>query len=123
MSETKQSKARRKLGPRIKLTAKQHARLVLAFARFNLIVSTIECRTGSLYVLVTLPEGRSCRGVKGGSGVAKIRLSGHRRGEYAGVTHIAVGDKQQCLAALAKWTEEICQEFGANIERERWGRF
>lgn len=97
---------------KIRLTGRQAYRVVSDFADYDLDATIENCRTGSVYICVYIPVNRDTNGILGGTEVARIRLSGHREGKRRTNTHIAIGDKEQCMAALKLWVKSVCDEFG-----------
>ena len=104
---------RKSFGPRISLTDKQSAAIVARFAERRLEVTVENCRTGSVYVRVCLPDDRETDAALPGCEVAKIRLSGHSEGINHDSDYMCIGTKAECLAALEKYIAAIIAEHGA----------
>lgn len=97
---------------RIVFSAEDKARIIAEFAAHGLCAHLFHSSTGSAYVSVCLPPDSGSVPFVGGDEVALIRLSGHHGRKFGDTTHNAIGDRDQCMAALRKWTEDICDEFG-----------
>ncbi len=111
---------RRSFGPRIRLTDRQCERIAKRVQAGGLTCFIDQCYTGTVYVLVGLPEwDRNIRGdwyhtLDCGcrDDVAKIRLSGHEEGIHTDSTHNCVGTKSECLKTLDRWIGELIERHG-----------
>ena len=111
----------RSFGPRISLTDRQEERLIARCNEAGLTCFVDQCDSGSVYIAIDLPQWD--RDINGdwyndldcgcGTGLAKIRMSGHDEGRRQDSTHSVVGTKAECMAAARRWVDDLIAEHSA----------